>query len=110
MQCKLLILKESGTTLCIAMAANIPVICFWDPKSMGLCHQALPYFDELKRVGIIHDTAQSAAQKVNEISDNIDNWWQKPSVQKARKQFAWRYARTSKQWEKEWIKAIWNLK
>jgi putative transferase (TIGR04331 family) len=110
MKCKLLILIESGTTLCIAMAANIPVICLWNPKTMGLCHQALPYFDELKRVGIIHDTAQSAALKVNEISDNIDNWWQQPSVQKARKQFAWRYARTSKQWKKEWIKAIWDLK
>ena len=30
LNCKLLVLDHPGTTLLIALAANIPVICFWN--------------------------------------------------------------------------------
>ncbi len=74
-----------------------------------MCLQAEPFFDNMKKVGILWETGHQAAQKVNEIWDNVDEWWNQPKIQKARKEWAWNYARSNKNWRRDWIKAIWNL-
>jgi len=109
MKCKLLVLNTPDTTLNIALAANIPTLCFWDPNSIGIDLNAEPYFAELKRVGIIYDGAAEAAQRVNDIWDDVDGWWQQGAVQAARKEWAQQYARTSKHWRRDWIELIWKL-
>lgn len=50
--------------------------------------------------------ALEAAEKVNQIWDDVEGWWKQPKVQKARKEWAWQYARTSKYWRWEWIKFL----
>ena len=42
-----------------------------------------------------HDNPESAAQKVNEVWDNVEGWWGQDKVQEARRQFCNRYARVS---------------
>ncbi|MBA7536407.1 hypothetical protein ES705_28671 [subsurface metagenome] len=74
-----------------------------------MCRQAEPFFDNMKKMGILWETGGQAAQKVNEIWDNVNEWWNQPKIQKARKEWAWNYARTSKHWRRDWIKVIWNL-
>jgi len=109
MKCKLLVLNAPDTTLNIALAANIPTLCFWDPNSIGIDWNAKPYFAELKRVGIIYDGATEASRRVNEIWDDVCGWWQQAAIQAARKEWAWQYARTSKHWRRDWIELIWKL-
>lgn len=46
-KCKITVLDHSGTTLNIALAANVPTICFWDKDAWAMCFQAEPYFDKL---------------------------------------------------------------
>jgi len=109
LKCKLIVLDHPGTTLNFAIAANIPIIGFWNGKAWAMCRQAEPFFSNLKKAGILWETGHQAAQKVNEIWDNVDEWWNQPKIQKARKEWAWNYTRTSKHWRRDWIKAIWNL-
>ncbi|HAZ03487.1 MAG: hypothetical protein A2W90_16660 [Bacteroidetes bacterium GWF2_42_66] len=110
MKCKLLIIDHPDTTLNIALAANIPTICFWDSNSWAFSKQSEPYFQRLRDVGILFNNGAAAARKVNEICNNVDGWWQQPSVQKARKDWVDIYARSDKNWFWIWAKTIWELK
>ena len=58
--------------------------------------QAL-YFDILESVGIFHTTPHSAAQKMIEVWNDIEIWWQSSEIQEARKVFIEKYAATSNQ-------------
>lgn len=109
LKCRLLILDHPGTTLNIAMAANIPMICFWDKQQWAFCRQATPYFEALEKVGILYHCGVKAANKVNEIWDNVQDWWNQKAIQDARKDWCYQYARTSKLWWWEWTKALWKM-
>lgn len=107
-RCKLAVLDHPGTTLNVNLATNIPTILFWQKDVWAFSKQSQPYFDELHRVGILHYEGQSAAHKVNEIWSDIDNWWNSKDVQNARIEWSNQFAKTSKNWCREWIKYIWN--
>ena len=61
------------------------------------------------RAGILHDTCESAANKVNEIYEDPMSWWMSDKIQEAREQFCYRFARTSDNWVSEWNDKIKNL-
>ena len=92
------------------MAINIPCIVYWDPTAYGIDDFAVPYFKSLKDAGIIFRDSISAADKLNDIFPNITNWWQQPSIQKARKKWANQFARTNKNWQLDWASYILNMK
>ena len=108
MKCKLLILNQPGTTFNIAMSANIPTISFWNPEFYEIDECAKPYFEALYDVGIIFDSPHEAAIKANNVWGNIDDWWQSKNLQNARREWAWNYARSNKNWRREWFNLIWN--
>jgi len=58
---------------------------------------------------VIFYDAKKAAQKVNEVYDDIENWWQQEVVQKARKEWVYQYARADKNWKWDWIKTLLRL-
>lgn len=91
-QSRLIICTYAATTYNQTIAANAPTIIFWDPKYSQLHESTKPYFDDLKRVGIFHETPESAAKHVSKIWDNVDAWWQCPEVQEVRKSFCENYA------------------
>lgn len=109
LKCKLLILDHPGTTLNIALAANIPTICLWNPDAWRMCRQAEPYFKDLIKAGILFSNPIKAAKRVNDIFNDAQGWWNQEEIQIARKNWTWQFARTSKNWRREWIKAIRNL-
>ena len=109
LKCKLLIMDNPGTTFNIAMAANVPVVCFWYKKHWAFCRQASPYFEALEKAGILYQNGRDAAQKVNEVWDNVPDWWNQKVIQDARKDWCYQYARTSKLWWWEWAKALWKM-
>lgn len=109
LKCKLLVLDHPGTTLNIAMAANIPIIGFWKSQHWPMCKQASPFFDALEDADVLFQTGQDAAQKVNQIWDDVQGWWDQKLVQEARKDWCYQYARTSKFWWWEWAKELWKM-
>jgi putative transferase (TIGR04331 family) len=91
-----------GTTWLETLSMNFPTIVFWDPKSVNILKSTQPYLDDLRRVGILHDTPESAAKLVNEIYEDPMSWWSSPDIQEVRGEFCQQFARTSDQWVSQW--------
>jgi putative transferase (TIGR04331 family) len=96
----------NGTPLLETFVANFPTILCWDPKYSELNALARPYFTLLKNVGILHETPESAASKLNKIYQNPRSWWMSPDVQDAKNKFCDRFARVSDDWLFEWKKEL----
>ena len=92
---RLVIFSFDTTGLLELMALNFPLICFWRGGSSHVHDTEKYYYEILREAGIYHDNPESAAQKVNEVWDDVDGWWGQSAVQEARKQFCDRYARVS---------------
>ena len=99
---KLAICTYNATTYLETFVANFPTVLFWNPKHWELRPSAKPYFDELRKVGVLHYTPESAAAKANDISDDPISWWQQNKIQKVKDEFCFKFARTSSNWLKEW--------
>lgn len=92
----------NATTYLWPFVANFPTVLFWNPGHWAVRTSAQPYFDELRNVGILHDTPEQAADKVNVISADPAAWWERPDIQKAKDRFCLQFARTSDKWLEEW--------
>jgi len=99
---RLFIGTYNATTFLGPFVANFPTVLFWNPGHGKLRASAQPYFDGLRRVGILHDTPEQAADKVNEIAEDPISWWKQPDVQEAKDQYCLKFARTSDKWVEEW--------
>lgn len=90
---RICIATHNATTFLESMALNTPTIIFWNPRHYELRDSAVPYFELLKKVGIFHDTAESAAQQLIEAWDDVAAWWGSEPVQAVRKNFCDQYSR-----------------
>lgn len=106
---RLFIGTYNATTYLETFSSNFPTILFWNPNHWELRQSAKPYFDMLRMVGILHDTPESAAAKVNEIYKNPLGWWNQAEIQDARVRFNQQFARTSGNWLEEWRTELLNL-
>ncbi len=107
--CKLIVLDHPVTTLHVALSAGIPVIGFWQESAWGMCRQAVPFFKSMREAGFIFETGEEAAAKINEIRDNVEDWWNQESIQKVVREWCHEYARTGN-WITSWIKEIWRVR
>lgn len=106
---KLVVIDHPHTSFLEALTINVPCIFFWDSEVNLMRPEADPYFELLREAGILYMDAESAAKKINEIWDDVPGWWQQPKVQKAKDEFCYQFARTSKNWCKEWVKVFRRL-
>lgn len=93
--CRLYVCDHFSTTFAEALAANKPTILFWNPEINELRPEAQPYYDLLRKHGILFDTPESAGDAVNQVYDNVETWWNDPGRQKAVETFCERFARNS---------------
>jgi putative transferase (TIGR04331 family) len=93
---KLIVQSYNSTGTLETLSKNIPTLIFWQNKLDIIEENAIPNFQLLINAGILHLSPKSAANKVNEIWDKTENWWQQKNVQDARKEFCDIYARKSK--------------
>ena len=92
-RCRLLVYTYNSTGFLETLTRDIPTLIFWNPWYFELRPSAQPYFDRLAKVGIFHETPESAARHVATIWDDVAGWWNQPSVQEARRVFCQQYAR-----------------
>lgn len=86
-RCRLLVLDHHGTTLLEAMAANIPIIAYWDKNSWPVTHQFNNLVSIMERAGIWHPAPEKAAAKAVEVWNDTGAWWNSREVQRARNIF-----------------------
>ena len=93
---RLVVHGYDSTGILQTLSQNIPTIAFWLNGFDHLNDEVVDDYRLLMAAGIIHLTPESAANKVNEIWSNIDDWWWREEVQIARKEFCEKYARVTK--------------
>ncbi|WP_443640363.1 LIC12162 family protein [Candidatus Njordibacter sp. Uisw_039] len=93
---RLAVYTYNSTGYLETFAANIPTVLFWDTKLSTLRPSAIPYFADLKSVGIFHETPESAARHVNKVWDDVDGWWLSLPVQEVLARFTVQYCNAPK--------------
>ena len=74
---------------------NVPTVIYWNPNHWELRETAIPFFEELKRVKVFHETPESAARHVAAIWHDVDAWWVSPEVSEVVDRFKEEYCHQS---------------
>ena len=99
---RLVIHNYLGTSWLETLALDIPTVCFYDPETYAFREAAQPYINSLATVGVLHRSGNSAALFVASLGDDMEKWWAKVEVQKARRNFVKQYANFSPDWKEQW--------
>lgn len=83
----------NATTYLESLSLNFPTIIFWNTAHWELRESAKPYFEQLKEVGVFHETPEGAAKQMATVWDDVEGWWQSKAVQSVRLTFCNRYAK-----------------
>lgn len=95
--CRLFVYTYNSTGFIESLTGNVPTIFFWRPDRWRLREDAENMFEELTRVGIFHQSPESAAQHVTRVWNDVSVWWNSNDVQAARLKFCESYGRKSDQ-------------
>lgn len=105
---RLVIETTNLTTLLESLSANVPTILILQDNYWDINNDALPYFEQLKSEGIYFTDIDKAIEKIAEVANNPAIWWNKETIQLARKDFCHLLARRSDNWRNELLKQINN--
>lgn len=95
-QSHLIVFSSDSTGILETLSQNIPIIAFWQNGLDHVRDSALPYYQLLIDAGILHLTPEAAANKVNQIWNDINGWWMSALIQETRVKFCNQFARVSK--------------
>jgi putative transferase (TIGR04331 family) len=91
MKSRIVLQTYNQTGFLESVAMGIPTVLLADLKETPLRDAAVPFYAELKRVRIFHDTPESAAEHINAIWGDVDSWWTSVEVQEVVASFKSRY-------------------
>ncbi|MBT5953189.1 hypothetical protein HOG98_00550 [bacterium] len=103
---KITIIDHPGTTLILALVANVPTIAFWDPKLWIFTDFGRETHKNLLNAEVLFHSPEQAANQVNSVFPNVSHWWNSEKVQHARKEWIKHYGYTKKHWVLDWMKEI----
>lgn len=99
---RLVVVDHPGTTMLEVLAADIPLMLFWEPQWWPMRPQAAGDLELLRQASILSTSPEEAAAKVAAVADDPQTWWHGQAVRAAREQFARRYAWTQQDWLDGW--------
>ena len=103
---RLIVIDHCSTGYLESFTANKPTILFWDPNLWLMNSVATKLFDDMREVGILHNSPESAARWVQKIYESPLEWWRSDKVQSVRhatiSQFGW----GTLDWLKYWREAV----
>gem|GEM_PF-2814477 len=108
-QAKLIILDHMGTTMLESLHYNIPTIVILDPNIERFRENSLEIMANLEKNKMMFFDIAEATNFINNISNNVDNWWLSDDVQNARNKFVEKYAHLPDNWEKKLIDLLFQL-
>ncbi len=106
---RLTVFTYNSTGFLEAIAMRAPFILFCDEFQSPLRESAKADFDILARAGLYHTTADSAADQVAAIWNDVDSWWTSPSVQDALAHFEAKYCKWHPRLVKDLAATLENL-
>lgn len=106
---RLCVTTDNSTVFLETFTLNFPTILFWNPSYWELRSKALPFYEELRRVNILHDSPESAAALVNKIFKDPSDWWFQSERQKVIQKFCKEFAYLHPDWLKKWSTELKSL-
>jgi putative transferase (TIGR04331 family) len=103
---RLCVITYNGTAMIEALAINFPSIIVLDPTFFDCRNSSKKYLNLLFKAKILHYSFEAAAVWINQIYDNVNEWWFDIRTQKAIKAFCSTYALSSKSPFDDWINFI----
>jgi putative transferase (TIGR04331 family) len=88
---RLVVFNYNQTGFLETLAMGIPTVLLCDFRKYPLKDDAVPFYDNLQKVGICHETPESAANHINAVWESVDAWWSMADVQKAISMFTCQY-------------------
>ena len=79
-QARIVLCTSIGTTYIETIHRNIPTVIYLDPAISPLKAEHAQIFDSLEQSGVLHFSAESAAEHINSVWDTVDEWWQSEPV------------------------------
>ena len=94
--CKLYVTDHLMTTYVESIKMNVPTIIFLNKDYPGVQFNnfASKEFKKLEEVGMLFYSSKDAAIAINQMQNNINEWWFDDRVQKVRKEFCSKFAKT----------------
>ena len=93
-QAQIVLCTSIGTTYIETIHRNIPTVMFLDPAISPLKAEHAQIFESMKHSGILHFSAESAAEHINSVWDKVDEWWQSEPVRDSITKFSNLFNRT----------------
>ena len=91
-QSRLIIATYNASVILETLSSNMPTIMYWDKHFNEINEISQPVFNKLADEGILHHDENSASKHIISNFNNFDKWWNKPSVQSARREFCTSFA------------------
>jgi len=90
---KLVVYAYNSTGYLEFMMAGVPCLVLFDDSSSPLRETSVLDFEELRKVGVYHTTAESAANHIRSIWPDVDGWWWSDEVQNVVSGFKEKYCK-----------------
>ena len=110
LSCRVAVVDHPITSICQTLAADIPTVAVWDPDHWFLAEVAQDVYAGMASARMLYTDPEQASKHLNEIWDDVDDWWRDPATRAAREAFVDRFARTSPIWWWHWTKAVWQIR
>ena len=107
--CRLFVHSYPGTTFNLAMAANVPSLCFWQEAAWRMSPEASEIMEAFRAAGVLFEDGSRCAEAAADLFGHAKEWWSSPEIQEIRRLYCARFARTSPDWRKEWVAALRRL-
>ena len=92
---RLYVSTYNATTYLESITMNVPTVIYWNADQWELRDSSVPFFAELRRVGVLHASPESAARHVAQIWDDVSSWWLSPAVREVIDNFKDKYCRVA---------------
>ena len=90
---RLIIHSYDSTGFLETLSLNIPTMLFLHNELDDLRESAIPYYELLIEVGILHINPTSLSEKINFIWNDLDKWWNNTRLQEVRNIFIQNFSR-----------------
>ncbi|MEO0034810.1 MAG: hypothetical protein RLZZ501_833 [Pseudomonadota bacterium] len=104
--CRLTIADNPSTSLSLAMAANTPILAYWDDADYPPPPQARPIYQRARAAGLLHTTPEAVARTLSAIWPDVTGWWHAAERQSVRRDWCAQFAKADRAWPLAWVQAL----
>ncbi|MCE7911320.1 MAG: hypothetical protein DYG84_06230 [Candidatus Brocadia sp. AMX3] len=77
---RIVVIDHLSTGVAEIFLRNVPCLLIQDEKHFPRSDEIYEIFDELKRCGVLHNSAQSAVSHLTNINEDVQQWWNSEAV------------------------------